>query len=117
MFLHKPPALCFRRIPPRVSHSVRSLSVASDAAPPSTHANDFQKELKAARKARAKSKSRSTSIPPGWRITCGLEIHAQLNTPRKLFSGARTSFVDEPNTHVAVFDAAAPGSQPVRGLW
>lgn len=75
-------------------------------------------------------------------MVCGLEIHAQLNTERKLFSGiqeppiptcfsslaeltfdgewgewtridAKTSFNEPPNTHVAVFDAALPGSQPV----
>lgn len=42
----------------------------------------------------------------------GIEIHAQLNTTHKLFSPAVTSFQDDPNSHVAPFDLAMPGSQP-----
>ncbi|KOS18044.1 Glutamyl-tRNA(Gln) amidotransferase subunit B [Escovopsis weberi] len=49
----------------------------------------------------------------GWELTVGIEIHAQLNSSRKLFSPAVTSFNDEPNSHVALFDAAMPGSQPL----
>jgi aspartyl-tRNA(Asn)/glutamyl-tRNA(Gln) amidotransferase subunit B len=51
---------------------------------------DFRKELKQERKARAKerhSKDKSSGENEKWIITCGLEIHAQLNTKRKLFSG------------------------------
>lgn len=65
-----------------------------------------------------------------WDLTVGIEVHAQLNTERKLFSGmygslsltealpnifiaSRTSIDDEPNTNVSVFDLAFPGSQPV----
>ena len=47
-----------------------------------------------------------------WKLTVGLEIHAQLNTERKLFSTAKSSENDEPNTNVSVFDLAFPGSQP-----
>ncbi|KAI9852125.1 MAG: hypothetical protein M1838_001749 [Thelocarpon superellum] len=47
-----------------------------------------------------------------WQLTVGIEIHAQLHTERKLFSDAATSVNDEPNTHVSVFDAALPGTQP-----
>ncbi len=46
-----------------------------------------------------------------WKLTVGLEIHAQLNTERKLFSSAKSSESDEPNTNVALFDLAFPGSQ------
>jgi aspartyl-tRNA(Asn)/glutamyl-tRNA(Gln) amidotransferase subunit B len=46
-----------------------------------------------------------------WKLTVGLEIHAQLNTERKLFSNAKSSESDEPNTNVALFDLAFPGSQ------
>ena len=49
----------------------------------------------------------------GWELTVGIEIHAQLNTSRKLFSPAVTSFNDDPNSHVALFDVATPGSQPL----
>ncbi|KAI4278608.1 MAG: hypothetical protein L6R38_005202 [Xanthoria sp. 2 TBL-2021] len=47
-----------------------------------------------------------------WELTVGLEIHAQLNTERKLFSGASTSASEQPNNHVALFDCALPGAQP-----
>ncbi len=50
---------------------------------------------------------------PGWELTVGIEIHAQLNTFRKLFSAASNSFDTKPNSHVAPFDVAIPGSQPV----
>lgn len=50
----------------------------------------------------------------GWELTVGIEIHAQLNTDRKLFSKAATSINDEPNSNVSVFDLALPGTQPVR---
>lgn len=47
-----------------------------------------------------------------WKLTVGLEIHAQLNTERKLFSTARSSENDLPNSNVTLFDLAFPGSQP-----
>lgn len=47
-----------------------------------------------------------------WELTVGIEIHAQLNTEKKLFSGALSTSNDAPNTHVALFDVAMPGSQP-----
>lgn len=50
---------------------------------------------------------------PGWELTVGIEIHAQLNTPRKLFSAAPNAFDGTPNSQVAYFDLALPGSQPV----
>ncbi|KAL8846040.1 MAG: hypothetical protein Q9221_008835 [Calogaya cf. arnoldii] len=50
-----------------------------------------------------------------WELTVGLEIHAQLNTERKLFSGKFLGVVmscEQPNAHVALFDFALPGTQP-----
>lgn len=47
-----------------------------------------------------------------WRLTVGLEIHAQLNTECKLFSDGKTTSDDTPNSNVALFDLAFPGSQP-----
>ncbi len=47
-----------------------------------------------------------------WKLTVGLEVHAQLNTERKLFSNARTCEDGAPNSNVAAFDLAFPGSQP-----
>jgi len=50
---------------------------------------------------------------PGWQAVIGLEIHAQLSTSSKLFSGASTAYGAEPNTHTAVVDIALPGALPV----
>ncbi|KAI9707674.1 MAG: hypothetical protein M1836_000635 [Candelina mexicana] len=47
-----------------------------------------------------------------WDLTVGIEIHAQLKTECKLFSRAATSTNAPPNSHVAHFDLAFPGSQP-----
>jgi aspartyl-tRNA(Asn)/glutamyl-tRNA(Gln) amidotransferase subunit B len=47
-----------------------------------------------------------------WELTVGIEVHAELNTARKLFSGAATSLGATPNSHVSLFDTAFPGSQP-----
>jgi aspartyl-tRNA(Asn)/glutamyl-tRNA(Gln) amidotransferase subunit B len=49
----------------------------------------------------------------GWETVIGLEIHAQVASKAKLFSGASTEFGGEPNTHVSLVDAAMPGMLPV----
>lgn len=46
----------------------------------------------------------------------GLEVHAQINTESKLFSGASTLFGGAPNDNVSIFDAAIPGTLPVSNL-
>ena len=48
-----------------------------------------------------------------WEIVVGLEVHAQISTEAKLFSGAATAFGAEPNTQVSLVDAAMPGMLPV----
>ena len=48
-----------------------------------------------------------------WEIICGLEVHAQVTSKSKLFSGASTAFGAEPNSHVSLVDAAMPGMLPV----
>ena len=48
-----------------------------------------------------------------WEIVVGLEVHAQINTNSKLFSGASTEFGQEPNENVAFLDAGMPGMLPV----
>ncbi len=48
-----------------------------------------------------------------WEIVCGLEIHAQVISNAKLFSGAATAFGAAPNTQVSFVDAAFPGMLPV----
>ncbi len=49
----------------------------------------------------------------GWQPVIGLEIHAQLSTASKLFSGASTAYGAEPNTQASVIDVALPGTLPV----
>jgi len=48
-----------------------------------------------------------------WEIVLGLEVHAQVISKAKLFSGAATNFGSEPNTQVSFVDAAMPGMLPV----
>jgi aspartyl-tRNA(Asn)/glutamyl-tRNA(Gln) amidotransferase subunit B len=48
-----------------------------------------------------------------WEIVIGLEVHAQVISEAKLFSGAATAFGAEPNTQVSFVDAAFPGMLPV----
>jgi len=48
-----------------------------------------------------------------WEVVIGLEVHAQVNSNAKLFSGAATAFGAEPNSHVSLVDAAMPGMLPV----
>ena len=48
-----------------------------------------------------------------WEVVIGLEVHAQITSRAKLFSGASTEFGGEPNTHVSLVDAAMPGMLPV----
>ncbi|RUS85994.1 hypothetical protein EGW08_006264 [Elysia chlorotica] len=48
-----------------------------------------------------------------WKSVIGLEIHAQIKSASKLFSGAGTQFGMSPNTQVSLFDAAFPGTLPV----
>jgi aspartyl-tRNA(Asn)/glutamyl-tRNA(Gln) amidotransferase subunit B len=48
-----------------------------------------------------------------WEVVIGLEIHAQVSSQAKLFSGAATAFGAEPNTQVSFVDAAFPGMLPV----
>ncbi|KKF94828.1 Glutamyl-tRNA(Gln) amidotransferase subunit B mitochondrial [Ceratocystis platani] len=80
----------------------------------------LRKRLKdeAKRQKQAKSNSKaSTQTVDGWELTVGVEIHAQLNSPTKLFSAA--SVAPQPashncvNQHAAPFDLAVPGSQPL----
>lgn len=48
-----------------------------------------------------------------WEVVVGMEVHAQVNSRAKLFSGASTEFGGEPNDHVSLVDAAMPGMLPV----
>src|SRR6476661_3518736 len=48
-----------------------------------------------------------------WEVVIGMEVHAQVTSRSKLFSGASTQFGGEPNSHVSLVDAAMPGMLPV----
>jgi aspartyl-tRNA(Asn)/glutamyl-tRNA(Gln) amidotransferase subunit B len=48
-----------------------------------------------------------------WEVVIGMEVHAQVTSRAKLFSGASTAFGGEPNSHVSLVDAAMPGMLPV----
>jgi aspartyl-tRNA(Asn)/glutamyl-tRNA(Gln) amidotransferase subunit B len=82
----------------------------------------FRKLLKDAAKQQKKEKGASAGTGSSkkgndprlekWELTVGIEVHAELNTERKLFSSAATSVGKAPNTHVALFDVAFPGTQP-----
>ncbi|PLN78946.1 glutamyl-tRNA amidotransferase subunit B [Aspergillus taichungensis] len=114
-------ALCPRcqRDPPRflriVSHQIprRSLQTSTadsyDRIPLRKQLKQDAKSLKAHKRQRRESEEASRQK---WELTVGIEIHAQLNTDAKLFSRASTSSTDLPNSNVALFDLAFPGSQP-----
>ena len=48
-----------------------------------------------------------------WELVIGMEVHAQISSKSKLFSGASTSFGSEPNSNVSLVDAGMPGMLPV----
>src|SRR5438067_13319403 len=48
-----------------------------------------------------------------WEVIIGLEVHTQVTSRAKLFSGASTEFGGAPNSHVSLVDAAMPGMLPV----
>ena len=105
---------------PRTRTATRFLQTESQ--PPSSDDTPFRKLLKDASK--QQKNDTSVKVPPNlppkgpdprlekWELTVGIEVHAELNTARKLFSHAATSVSEGPNTHVSLFDTAFPGSQP-----
>jgi aspartyl-tRNA(Asn)/glutamyl-tRNA(Gln) amidotransferase subunit B len=61
----------------------------------------------------AKAPYRIDGRTGGWEVVLGLEVHAQVASNAKLFSGAATGFGAGPNEHVSLVDAAFPGMLPV----
>ena len=63
------------------------------------------------------AKTEKTNLIEGatgpWEVVIGMEVHAQVTSKSKLFSGASTEFGGEPNSHVSLVDAAMPGMLPV----
>jgi aspartyl-tRNA(Asn)/glutamyl-tRNA(Gln) amidotransferase subunit B len=64
-------------------------------------------------KARPSNKDLIKGASGDWEMVIGLEVHAQVASKSKLFSGASTEFGGEPNSHVSLVDAAMPGMLPV----
>jgi aspartyl-tRNA(Asn)/glutamyl-tRNA(Gln) amidotransferase subunit B len=63
-----------------------------------------------------KAKASKNLIPGAtgdWEVVIGMEVHAQVASRSKLFSGSSTAFGAEPNSHVSLVDAAMPGMLPV----
>src|SRR5215217_1943080 len=56
---------------------------------------------------------RITGATGEWEVVVGLEVHAQVISNAKLFSGAATNFGAEPNSQVSFVDAGFPGMLPV----
>ena len=48
-----------------------------------------------------------------WEVIIGMEVHAQVQSKSKLFSGSSTEYGGEPNSHVSLVDSAMPGMLPV----
>lgn len=86
----------------------------SSYVPPKDAPIAFRKQLKDEKKLRkVQGRGQRFQRLEEWELTVGIEIHAQLNTARKLFSSAASTINEVPNTHVALFDVAIPGSQPI----
>ena len=59
------------------------------------------------------AQTRKSKLINGWEVVIGMEVHAQVASQAKLFSGASTEFGGEANAHVSLVDAAMPGMLPV----
>ena len=104
---------CCRRALHATTSTEPSLRAASLVIPNTTR-KTIKDEVKRRKASEKKSESKPTNQTiPGWELSVGVEIHAQLNTPRKLFSPAATSSAGQPNRHVAGVDVSLPGAQPV----
>jgi aspartyl-tRNA(Asn)/glutamyl-tRNA(Gln) amidotransferase subunit B len=64
-------------------------------------------------KTQAKPSKTIKGMTGDWEVVVGMEVHAQVSSNAKLFSGASTEFGGEPNSHVSLVDAAMPGMLPV----
>uniref|UniRef100_A0A4X2KVD4 Glutamyl-tRNA(Gln) amidotransferase subunit B, mitochondrial n=1 Tax=Vombatus ursinus TaxID=29139 RepID=A0A4X2KVD4_VOMUR len=58
-------------------------------------------------------REQSSAAAHEWAAVVGLEIHAQISSNSKLFSGSQVSFLAPPNSSVSFFDASLPGTLPV----
>ncbi|KAL4940932.1 hypothetical protein BDV06DRAFT_12302 [Aspergillus oleicola] len=72
----------------------------------------LKKDAKAVKSQKRLRREQEEASRQKWELTVGVEIHAQLNTEAKLFSRTTTLPSELPNSNVALFDLAFPGSQP-----
>ena len=86
--------------------TVLRVGASSSAPPASRRSRPFRWEA-------ADGRARSKGATGAWEVVIGLEVHAQVISQAKLFSGAATAFGAEPNTQVSTVDAAFPGMLPV----
>lgn len=99
-------------------HETQSLSQTTSEATIQPAAIPFRKQIKDdAKRRKAEGTGKVAKVDnqnlEKWELTVGIEIHAQLNTKRKLFSDALTTIDHTPNTEVTYFDLALPGSMPI----
>lgn len=112
--LRKARQLVQRTRPSQQRHALQTATTSLPNVPFRKHLKDEAKQKRAAGEGKS-SKKKSVHNDPRlekWELTVGIEIHAELNTAQKLFSSAATSVQEAPNSHVALFDVAFPGSQP-----
>ncbi|KAL2072011.1 hypothetical protein VTL71DRAFT_11354 [Oculimacula yallundae] len=93
-------------------HTTHVSPVSASADPPVAYRKQLKDEAKLRKVDGRKKSNKDNQTVDKWELTIGIEIHAQLNTARKLFSRAASTINDNPNTRVALFDVAMPGSQP-----
>ncbi|KAL2838874.1 glutamyl-tRNA amidotransferase subunit B [Aspergillus pseudodeflectus] len=92
---------------------IRSLQTApTDAQDRIPLRKQLKQDAKSAKAQKRRRREQEEASREKWELTVGVEIHAQLNTEAKLFSRASTSSSEVPNSNVALFDLAFPGSQP-----
>src|ERR1700741_965205 len=72
-----------------------------------------RKTIKGAMDAQPNAKKFLKGATGDWEVVVGMEVHAQVTSNAKLFSGASTEFGGAPNSHVSFIDAAMPGMLPV----
>ena len=97
---------------------VTTLPHANDTVPLRKHLKEEAKRKKAEGRSTTARRDENVALDPKlgkWELTVGIEVHARLNTAHKLFSDASVTTSDnngQANSHVALFDAALPGTQP-----
>ncbi|KAJ5293885.1 hypothetical protein PENANT_c002G00464 [Penicillium antarcticum] len=108
-------SICARLSRPTLPSRIAPLSAAPRRFLQAEHVplrKQLKQDAKALRSHKKQRKESEEASRQEWELTVGVEIHAQLDTEAKLFSRAPTSTSEVPNSNVALFDLALPGSQP-----